>query len=80
MMRASGLSRRALRIAWRAWRVASAVTAQVLKTIASVEAAFVDLGAHHFRLIDIEPAAKGDDARFAHASTVRCAGSTPSNS
>src|SRR5215469_1465259 len=29
-MRASGFSRRALRIAWRAWRVASAVTAQVL--------------------------------------------------
>ena len=33
-MRASGFSRRALRIAWRAWRVASAVTAQVLITTA----------------------------------------------
>src|ERR1700754_1590760 len=35
MMRADGLSRRALRIAWRAWRSASAVTAQVLTMIAS---------------------------------------------
>src|SRR5581483_1071689 len=34
MMRASGFSRRALRIAWRAWRSASAVTAQVLTMIA----------------------------------------------
>ncbi len=33
---ASGRSRRALRIAWRAWRTASPVTAQVLKTMASV--------------------------------------------
>ena len=45
-----------------------------------LEAAFVDLGAHDFRLIDIEPAAEGDDARFAHASTVRWEGNTPSNS
>ena len=29
-MRASGFSRASLRIDWRAWRVASAVTAQVL--------------------------------------------------
>src|SRR5687768_7479840 len=35
MMRACGFSRRALRIAWRAWRSASAVTAQVLTMIAS---------------------------------------------
>jgi hypothetical protein len=35
MMRASGFRRRALRIAWRAWRSASAVTAQVLKMMAS---------------------------------------------
>src|SRR5262245_61844577 len=35
MMRARGFSRRALRIAWRAWRSASAVTAQVLTMIAS---------------------------------------------
>ena len=34
-MRASGSSRRALRIAWRAWRTASAVTAQVLTRMAS---------------------------------------------
>src|SRR5215472_5910357 len=33
-MRAPGFSRLALRIAWRAWRVASAVTAQVLITTA----------------------------------------------
>src|ERR1043165_8989276 len=33
MMRADGFSRRALRIAWRAWRSASAVTAQVLTMI-----------------------------------------------
>ena len=32
--RASGRSRLALRIAWRAWRTASAVTAQVLKITA----------------------------------------------
>jgi hypothetical protein len=31
---APGFSRRALRIAWRAWRTASLVTAQVLKTLA----------------------------------------------
>src|SRR5262245_42133165 len=35
MMRAFGFSRRALRIAWRAWRSASAVTAQVLMMMAS---------------------------------------------
>src|SRR5688572_25387957 len=35
MMRAPGFSRRALRIAWRAWRSASAVTAQVLTMMAS---------------------------------------------
>jgi hypothetical protein len=34
-MRLPGLSRRALRIAWRAWRTASAVTAQVLTRMAS---------------------------------------------
>jgi hypothetical protein len=34
-MRAAGLSRRARRIAWRAWRVASLVTAQVFRMIAS---------------------------------------------
>jgi hypothetical protein len=34
-MRASGRSRRALRMAWRAWRTASAVTAQVLKITVS---------------------------------------------
>ena len=33
---APGRSRRALRIAWRAWRTASPVTAQVLNTTASV--------------------------------------------
>ena len=32
---APGRSRRALRIAWRAWRTASPVTAQVLNTTAS---------------------------------------------
>ena len=32
---APGRSRRAFRIAWRAWRTASFVTAQVLKTMAS---------------------------------------------
>ena len=39
MMRAVGLSRRALRIALRAWRSASAVTAQVLTMIVSVSPA-----------------------------------------
>src|ERR1051326_803693 len=34
MIRAPGFSRRARRIAWRAWRSASAVTAQVLRIIA----------------------------------------------
>src|SRR5688500_17537111 len=39
MMRACGFSRRALRIAWRAWRSASAVTAQVLTMMASLRPA-----------------------------------------
>src|SRR5919109_2783100 len=39
MMRAPGFSRRALRIAWRAWRSASAVTAQVLTMMASARPA-----------------------------------------
>src|SRR5215510_13964839 len=39
MMRALGFSRRALRIAWRAWRSASAVTAQVLTITASLNPA-----------------------------------------
>src|SRR5688500_5024447 len=39
MMRACGFSRRALRIAWRAWRSASAVTAQVLTMMAPMRPA-----------------------------------------
>src|SRR4026209_401002 len=39
MMRAPGFSRRALRIAWRACRSASAVTAQVLTMMASLSPA-----------------------------------------
>ena len=44
MIRAAGLSRRALRIACLAWRTASAVTAQVLTITASPRPAFVGLG------------------------------------
>src|SRR5277367_1667484 len=40
-MRARGCSRRALRIAWRTWRSASAVTAQLLMTMASSRPAVV---------------------------------------
>src|SRR5918996_1628235 len=39
MIRAPGFSRRALRMAWRAWRSASAVTAQVLTMMASLRPA-----------------------------------------
>src|SRR5258708_22674903 len=39
MIRAAGCSRRARRIAWRAWRSASAVTAQVLTITASLSPA-----------------------------------------
>src|SRR3982751_2551353 len=41
MILALGVSRLALRIAWRAWRSASAVTAQVLTMIASASPAAV---------------------------------------
>ena len=60
-MRASGFSRRALRIAWRAWRVASAVTAQVLITTASAEPGRGGMAAHDLGLEGVEPAAEGDE-------------------
>ena len=40
MMRAAGCARRARRMAWRAWRIASAVTAQVLNIDGVAEAGF----------------------------------------
>ena len=59
MMRAPGLSRAARRIAWRAWRSASAVTAQVLTTMVSAWPPRVGQVAHGLGLVGIEPAAEG---------------------
>ena len=50
----------ARRIAWRAWRSASAVTAQVLTMMVSVEPA-AGVAAHHLALVGVEPAAEGED-------------------
>ena len=60
-MRACGRSRVSRRIAWRACRTASAVTAQVLTTTASASPARLRLAADHLRLVGVEPAAEGDD-------------------
>ena len=62
--RASGRARCALRIAWRVWRTASAVTAQLLTMTRSSSAA--GQRAHRLALGDVEPAAEGDDLRTAH--------------
>ncbi len=78
-MRRSGCSRLMRRIVCFAWRTASAVTAQVLITTASVPSADAP---DHFRLHDIEPAAEGDDLD-AHGATAfsNSAGSNfPANS
>ena len=56
-----GRSRRSARMACRAWRTASAVTAQVLTTTVSLEAGALRFAADHFRLGGIEPATEGDD-------------------
>ncbi len=61
MMRAPGLLAPRLRIAWRAWRSASAVTAQVLTMTASLEPGGAGMAAHHLGLEGVEPAAEGDD-------------------
>ena len=61
MIRASGCSRRARRIAWRAWRSASAVTAQVLTMTASAEPGLAGGAADDLALERVEPAAEGDD-------------------
>ena len=58
---ACGRSRRSARIVCRAWRTASAVTAQVLTTTVSLQPGALRLAADHFRLGGIEPAAEGDD-------------------
>ena len=58
-MRAPGRSRAARRIAWRAWRSASAVTAQVLTITVSDSAGGV--AAHHLALVGVQPAAEGED-------------------
>ena len=79
---APGRSRLSLRIAWRDWRTASAVTAQVLTTTVSVKPAAARLAADHLRLVGIEPAAEGDDVD-AHAApafvTADAANSAGSN-
>ena len=59
---AFGRSRRALRIACRAWRTASAVTAQVLTITASVKPGGAGMLAHDFGFVGVQPAAEGDDS------------------
>ena len=66
MILASGRSRRARRIAWRAWRTASAVTAQVLTITAEVKPGVGCMLAHDLRFIGIEPATEGDDVEIGH--------------
>ena len=63
-MRALGRSRLMRRMVWRAWRTASAVTAQVLTTTASSRSR--RRAPDRFQLGDVEPAAEGDDVD-AHA-------------
>ena len=70
-MRASGRSRLSLRIAWRACRTASAVTAQVFTTTASARPAPCALAADHLRLVGVEPAAEGDDLDAHRAAPLR---------
>ena len=80
MMRASGLSRRALRIACRAWRTASAVTAQLLITMVSVEAGRAGMLRHRLAFIGIETAAEIDDPWLVHRRlcfSLRAAASSP---
>ena len=59
--RASGRARLALRIAWRVWRTASSVTAQLLTMIEVV--ARRASSAHRLALGGVEAAAQGDDFR-----------------
>ena len=58
---AAGFSRASRRIVCRAWRVASAVTAQVLTMTTSSMPGGLGLSAHRLRLVGVEPAAEGDD-------------------
>ena len=58
-IRASGRARLALRIAWRVWRTASLVTAQLLTMIEIVLAA--GERPHRLALGEVEAAAQGDD-------------------
>ena len=63
-IRASGRARLALRIAWRVWRTASLVTAQLLTMTRSSSSAGEH--AHRLALGGVEAAAQGDDLRPAH--------------
>lgn len=58
MMRASGFSRRARRIAWRAWRTASEVTAQVLIRIALSRASLGGFSLHDLGFIGVQATAE----------------------
>ena len=53
-------------MAWRAWRSASAVTAQVLTITASASRPRRSPGADHLGFIGVEPAAEGDDLDAVH--------------
>ena len=66
MIRRLGMPRRARRIAWRAWRSASAVTAQVLTMTASLSPAAAAARRMTSRLERVEPAAEGDDLGLGH--------------
>ena len=61
-MRAPGFSRRARRMAWRAWRSASAVTAQVLTTTVSVEPRR-GVAADDLAFVGVQPATEGERRR-----------------
>ena len=70
------------RMLWRAWRTASAVTAQVFTTTASSRPAAARLAADDFRLERVQPAAEGDDidAHGAGALSNSAASKRPLNS
>ena len=77
-MRASGPLAPQPRMAWRAWRTASAVTAQVLKTTASLSPA-ASVSRDHLGLVGVEAAAEGDDIDIMGAQGAATANNAGSN-
>ncbi len=59
---------------WRAWRTASAVTAQVLTITASAEPRLGGEALHRLALVGVQPAAEGLEPRRGHASAPRKSG------